>query len=278
MLMVALGGSGKTLPLLLIGAAITGVIGVAVVLAIRDTTRLKDDAAMGIVLSVFFGIGVAILDEDKSVYSKLQQELTNAGFSPGADSFAWQREVDGIPVVLEFFCPVEEEGEPGRLRRNPGGDVGSRISAIQLKGAELAGQDCSQRSIQTEILDHGGRRRVEVNVVNLLPFIVLKAFALESRDKEKDAYDLVWTISAFGDGPGRAAEAAAESPVAEHPLVVEAMELLDQRFADLDEQGPSNYARFFLGASEDDEARDRLRRVAAGAVRRFLRRWAEVRP
>ncbi|WP_428388236.1 iron chelate uptake ABC transporter family permease subunit [Mucisphaera sp.] len=61
MLMVLLGGSGKNLPILLLGAALTGILGVAVVLAIRDTTRLKDDAAMGIVLSVFFGIGVAIL-------------------------------------------------------------------------------------------------------------------------------------------------------------------------------------------------------------------------
>ncbi|MEQ9455245.1 MAG: iron chelate uptake ABC transporter family permease subunit [Phycisphaeraceae bacterium] len=61
MLMVVAGGSGKVLPLLLAGAAIFGVLGVGLVLAIRETTRLKDDAAMGIVLSVFFGAGVAIL-------------------------------------------------------------------------------------------------------------------------------------------------------------------------------------------------------------------------
>jgi len=59
--MVAAGGSGKNLIGLLAGATITGVAGVALVLAIRNTTRLKDDAAMGIVLSVFFGLGVVIL-------------------------------------------------------------------------------------------------------------------------------------------------------------------------------------------------------------------------
>jgi len=61
MCVVAFGGSGKWLPLLLLGATVTGVGGVGLVLLIRGTTRIKDDAAMGIVLSVFFGLGVAVL-------------------------------------------------------------------------------------------------------------------------------------------------------------------------------------------------------------------------
>jgi len=60
-LAVALGGDGKSLPILLVGAAIAGVVGCGAVLFIRNHTRIKDDAAMGIVLSVFFGAGVAIL-------------------------------------------------------------------------------------------------------------------------------------------------------------------------------------------------------------------------
>lgn len=61
MFAVLLGGDGKSLPWLLAGAAITGVIGCWVVLFIRNHSRIKDDAAMGIVLSVFFGAGVAVL-------------------------------------------------------------------------------------------------------------------------------------------------------------------------------------------------------------------------
>lgn len=58
---VKMGGEGKSLPALLAGATFTGFLGMLLVLAIRNTTRLKDDTAMGIVLSVFFGIGVALL-------------------------------------------------------------------------------------------------------------------------------------------------------------------------------------------------------------------------
>lgn len=60
-IMVMAGGSGKSLPGLLAGAAVSGIVGVLIMLAIRNTTRLRDDVAMGLVLSVFFGIGVAIL-------------------------------------------------------------------------------------------------------------------------------------------------------------------------------------------------------------------------
>lgn len=59
--MTMFGGAGKSLPGLLLGATVTGVGGVALVMLIRNTTRIKDDAAMGIVLSVFFGLGVAVL-------------------------------------------------------------------------------------------------------------------------------------------------------------------------------------------------------------------------
>ena len=61
MVIFGMAGGGKALPGLLIGAVVTGGLGILAVLAIRNTTRLKDDAAMGIVLSVFFGLGVAVL-------------------------------------------------------------------------------------------------------------------------------------------------------------------------------------------------------------------------
>jgi manganese/zinc/iron transport system permease protein len=55
------GGDGKSLPLLLAGAAVSGMLGLGAILLIRNATRLKEDAALGIVLSVFFGAGIAVL-------------------------------------------------------------------------------------------------------------------------------------------------------------------------------------------------------------------------
>jgi manganese/zinc/iron transport system permease protein len=57
----ATGISGRSLPLLLLGAATTGVLGMGAVAAIRAKSRVKDDAALAIVLSVFFGLGIALM-------------------------------------------------------------------------------------------------------------------------------------------------------------------------------------------------------------------------
>lgn len=51
----------KHLPSLLIGAAITAWLGALAVNAVIKRTRIKLDSALGIVLSVFFGLGVVIL-------------------------------------------------------------------------------------------------------------------------------------------------------------------------------------------------------------------------
>ncbi|MBL6726049.1 MAG: metal ABC transporter permease, partial [Rubripirellula sp.] len=55
------GWNEKSLPILLAGATATGLLGVVSILAIRNLTKLKEDTALGVVLSVFFGAGVSLL-------------------------------------------------------------------------------------------------------------------------------------------------------------------------------------------------------------------------
>ena len=53
-------GTGRNLPLLSLGATIAGLVGIGLSTAIRRLTRIKDDAALAIVLSVFFGAGIVL--------------------------------------------------------------------------------------------------------------------------------------------------------------------------------------------------------------------------
>jgi manganese/zinc/iron transport system permease protein len=57
----AFGFNARSLPILLLGATLSGILGVACIHLILTNTRLREDAAIGIVLSVFFGIGVVLL-------------------------------------------------------------------------------------------------------------------------------------------------------------------------------------------------------------------------
>ena len=57
----ALGADGRSLLVLLPGAAATGILGLLLVHWATRATRLTEDAAIGAVLSVFFGVGVVLL-------------------------------------------------------------------------------------------------------------------------------------------------------------------------------------------------------------------------
>ncbi|MGF1632611.1 MAG: metal ABC transporter permease [Phycisphaerae bacterium] len=58
---LAWGGTGKSLPVLLVGATLTGLAGVGCLLAVRHFTHLKEDVGLAIVLAGFFGLGAAML-------------------------------------------------------------------------------------------------------------------------------------------------------------------------------------------------------------------------
>ena len=51
----------RAMPVLVLGAALTGWLGTLLVLGIVRNSRISEDAALGIVLSVFFGFGLVVL-------------------------------------------------------------------------------------------------------------------------------------------------------------------------------------------------------------------------
>ena len=214
-------------------------------------------------------IGLALGDETPETYRTLQTNLEGAHFEQGEHSFQWTRSVDGVTVAVEFLCETAEV-EPGRIYRPKGESTGSKLGAFNVRGAHLARDDFIECQIEGERLDGGGQSRTAVLVANVLPYAVLKIFAFQDRHTNKDAYDLVFTLLNYEGGPRAAGVAAQGSPVADHPQVVEAMSLLEERFSGADQDGPSAYAAFLAG-SDDPEERARLRQQAVATVREYLR-------
>ena len=73
--MVALGGDGRFLPGLMLGAALSSGLGLLVIGWMIRRTRLSEDAAIGAVLSVFFGAGIVILTVIQSMRAGRQAGL-----------------------------------------------------------------------------------------------------------------------------------------------------------------------------------------------------------
>lgn len=69
----------RNLPALLCGALVSGLVGIGVISILQRWTRIKEDAAIGIVLSVFFSGGIAL--------SRLIQNESTTGSKAGLDSY-----------------------------------------------------------------------------------------------------------------------------------------------------------------------------------------------
>lgn len=69
---------GRHLPTLLTGAAFSGILGAGAVQWLKNSTRLNEDAAIGVVLSSFFGLGIVMLSYIQTLGS---------GSRAGLDSF-----------------------------------------------------------------------------------------------------------------------------------------------------------------------------------------------
>ncbi|MCX7571765.1 metal ABC transporter permease [Tumebacillus sp. DT12] len=95
----------KSITLFLIGAVVAGLLAAACIQAITRYSRIKEDTALGLVLSVFFGFGIVLL-------TKIQQSAN--GNQSGLDSFLFGKAASlvgtdvkvmmGVAAVLLFVC------------------------------------------------------------------------------------------------------------------------------------------------------------------------------
>ncbi|MYA84382.1 MAG: hypothetical protein F4Y12_02240 [Acidimicrobiaceae bacterium] len=212
-------------------------------------------------------IGLALGDEVPETYRTLHNNLKNAGFRQMEPSFRWSRTVDGARIYVEFLCETDQVASGAIFRPREG--TGSSVGAFNVRGAQLATRDYIERTIEGDRLDDGGRSTVTVRVAGILTYTVLKILAFQDRHENKDAYDLVFTIANYPGGPTAAGRASADSPVAGHPQVAEAIVLLAARFADASHDGPHAYASF-LADPDNNEAVARLRNEAVAAIGQYV--------
>lgn len=218
-------------------------------------------------------IGIAIASDDAEPYDTLLANIKAAGFRlfEGEDgvtaSFRWCVDIDDRAVIVEFL--TEQGEDPGSIVR-PRNRTGAKLGAFETRGASLVARDYVEREIRGE-LPGGDESFATIRVANLVPFVVLKSFALHDRalKKLKDAYDIVFVLQNWPGGPEAAAVAAKESPVFGEPIVEEALGLLGGHFEHVNMDGPGNYSRFLL-EEEDEEEEARLRNEAVAAVRAFM--------
>jgi len=120
----------------------------------------------------------------------------------------------------------------------------------------------------TESFPPGGKDSVTIRVASIVPFIVMKAMALDDRLKEKDAWDIYYCLRHYPGGIDAVVEEF--KPHLNQSLIREGLEKMARHFASVEHSGPMHIANF--EELTDEEARDLQIRDAFERVHYFLDR------
>ncbi len=202
------------------------------------------------------------LAENDETYSRISESLRAHAYEQDEKQpFIWYRtvEVNGDPIVVEVDFLAGEYGGRGKGHRT------QRIQDLQprkARGADLLFDQSVEREVVAQ-LPNGAIDAVVVKVAGVVPYIVMKSAALNTRIKEKDAYDIWFTLSNY---PGGVTAIANEfEGLADHGLVAEALAVLEAKYASPNHFGPSSVAVFLDVDGEEAELakRDAYERVQA---------------
>lgn len=192
------------------------------------------------------GLATAILVGQR--YQTLSQRLRQAGFiedrNAGGNATRQRWRLEGpTPVTVDFLiAPSSPDDSSSRILH-----IEQDFAAIMTPGLHLAFEDRVRVRLEGRTI-FGEVAARDVWVAGPAAFVVLKALAFRNRGENKDAYDLFYVLRYLPAGlPGVARRLR---PVAGDPLTREALEILEQDFAEIDGVGPRRVADF-LGGPDD---------------------------
>lgn len=176
-------------------------------------------------------------------YAGLVETLLGADYRQSADHKVFQlvREVPGkdgeppVTIVVDFLMP---QNVPLKKNKPP---LVPNFAVIPASGADMALRFNDLIAVEAE-MPKGGRNEVELSVATIPAFLVMKGFALDGRDKEKDAYDVYYSIRNYPGG----IEALAEDcqPLLKFEMAMEGFAKIASKFRDRDFTGPVSVRRF----------------------------------
>jgi len=198
-------------------------------------------------------------------YKLIHDILISLGYEEGKQPFIFLKKfrLDDQEVVVEVdLLSGEYNGTDGNHRTQKIQNIHTR----KARGADLVFTH-NQKVIIKGRLPSGSKDSTEVRVSSVPAFIVMKAFALRDRLKQKDAYDIIFCLKNF---PGGIDELISRfKPILKNGLTLEALNILEDKFSSVDSLGPEFAAEF--ESLSDREEISLLKRDAFERVQYFLK-------
>jgi len=184
-------------------------------------------------------------------YKRIEELLVTAGYRRDDDQpFKYWRTVNGVEVEVDLLAG--EYGGTGRGRRH---QKVQDIRARKARGVDLVFDDPVEIEI-TGKLPGGGTDTVLIRIAGIVPFIVTKSMALNSRLKEKDAYDIYIFLLNFPGGVDAVISKCEKYK--NYGLFKETLEILSVKFKSPEHTGPVDVVNFL--EIENVEERERIQR------------------
>lgn len=192
-------------------------------------------------LDVDLGLDAEALGDGE--YVSLVEALMGQGYSQRGELRRFQlvREVpvdDGgapIDIVVDFLMPRDAE----IVKNRP--PILSNFAVQRADGADLALRFYQLVAI-TGDMPGGGTNRVEVAVCSIPALLAMKGYALNGRHKQKDAYDIYYSIRNYPDGIEALAEAC--KPLLEEKSGAQGYQYIADKFDALDGYGATSVRKF----------------------------------
>ena len=167
----------------------------------------------------------------------------------------------GPPVVVgvDFLKP------PGRLGRGTGSRRTSGFRPLDADGCAAAFRNPTSQRVEGKMIS-GAENTVNILVASIEDFLIMKAHALQGRDKPKDAYDICYCLDHFPGGMAKIVENWRGRR--EENAVARAIEYLTEKFQTLASFGPSQVVEFYSPSTAEEEM---IRQRAYQLVSAFLR-------
>ena len=171
---------------------------------------------------------------------------------------------ESFPVVLDLLRPKNSKIK----KNNPPLKGGLRIQEID--GGQFALKYCEYVNIEGKMPD-GRLNQVRILVASIPALLVMKGYALEGRNKQKDAYDIWFCISNYREGFEQLAKDCL--PLLEEAEAKKAFVFISKKFRKEDDFGPVT-VRQFLEKSPDKWGKLTLDQIQSDAyfrVSKFCR-------
>jgi hypothetical protein len=215
-------------------------------------------------IDVDLALDAAKLTEGR--YAELLKLLLNTKrYRRGAKDFQLVVDVDlrdgekPVMVEVEFLAPKEAKLKKHKPK------LLSNLRVLQADGCGVAFHAPVELKLPGKNV-RGTKNTVRLRVASLADFLVMKAHAIGGRDKPKDTYDVCYCLEQF---PGGLKKLAGDwKQRVKEKDVARAVEILREKFADVEAFGPQQLVEFH--SATDAETQAMHARRAYELVQRFL--------